>query len=112
MAKHSLVMGYLLRKNKNSKSTAYNRWFAFVDRMGVPSTRGLAQHMIEHGLVSNRAEVEGILVKLSECIPELVAQGYSVKLVGGGFMVYFQIILLCKHCSFLFFSYLCSSIKK
>lgn len=80
MAKHSLVMGYLLRKNKNSKSSAYNRWFAFVDRMGVLSTRGLAEHMIEHGLVSNRAEVESILTKLSECIPELVAQGYSVKL--------------------------------
>jgi len=80
MAKHSLVMGYLLRKNKNATSSAFNRWFAFVDRMGVLSTRGLAQHMIEHGLVSNRAEVESVLIKLSECIPELVAQGYSVKL--------------------------------
>ena len=80
MAKNSLVMGYILRKNKNEESSSYDRWFAFVDRMGVLSTRGLAEHMIEHGLVNNRSEVEGVLAKLSECIPELVAQGYSVKL--------------------------------
>ena len=80
MAKNSLIMGYILRKNKNEESSSFDRWFAFVDRMGVLSTRGLAEHMIEHGLVSNRSEVEGVLAKLSECIPELVAQGYSVKL--------------------------------
>ena len=80
MSKNSLVMGYVLRKNKPPESPVFNRWFAFVDRMGILSTRGLAEHMIGHGLVSNRAEVESILVKLSECIPELVAQGYGVKL--------------------------------
>jgi hypothetical protein len=40
--------------------------------------------MIEHGLVGNRADVESMLSKLSECIPELVAQGYGVKLDGIG----------------------------
>jgi len=77
---NTLVMGYVLRQNKNAKSSVVGRWFANVDRMGTLSTRGLAQHMIEHGLVSNRADVEGVLTKLSECIPELVAQGYGVKL--------------------------------
>ena len=77
-------MSYVLRKFKNARSSANNRWFAYVNRVGTLSTRGLAQHMIEHGLVSNRAEVESILVKLSECIPELVAQGYGVKLDGIG----------------------------
>ena len=84
MAENSLVMGYVLRKNKNFKSSSYERWFAFVDKMGTLSTRGLAEHMISHGLVSNRAEVESILIKLSECIPELVSQGYGVKLDGIG----------------------------
>ena len=69
-------MGYVL--------PVYNRWFARVDRPGTLSTRGLAQHMIEHGLVGNRADVESMLSKLSECIPELVAQGYGVKLDGIG----------------------------
>ena len=84
MSTNTLIMSYVLRKFKNARSSANNRWFAYVNRVGTLSTRGLAQHMIEHGLVSNRAEVESILVKLSECIPELVAQGYGVKLDGIG----------------------------
>ena len=80
MATNSLTMGYVLRKFKNARSSANNRWFAYVDNKGVLSTRGLAQHMKEHGVVGNRADIENILIRLSECIPELVAQGYSVKL--------------------------------
>ncbi len=80
MATNTLIMSYVLRKFKNARSSANNRWFAYVNRTGTLSTRGLAQHMIEHGLIANRAEVEAVLSKLSECIPELVAQGYGVKL--------------------------------
>ena len=79
-----MVMSYVLRKFKNSRSSVNNRWFAYVNRQGTLTTRGLAQHMIEHGLVGNRSEVESILTKLSECVPELVAQGYGVKLDGIG----------------------------
>ena len=84
MATNTLIMSYVLKKFKNARSSANNRWFAYVNKTGTLSTRGLAQHMIEHGLISNRAEVEAILTKLSECIPELVAQGYGVKLEGIG----------------------------
>ena len=84
MATNTLIMSYVLKKFKNARSSANNRWFAYVNKVGTLSTRGLAQHMIEHGLISNRAEVEAILTKLSECIPELVAQGYGVKLEGIG----------------------------
>ena len=87
-------MSYVLRKFKNARSAANNRWFAYVNRTGTLSTRGLAQHMIEHGLISNRAEVEAILIKLSECIPELVAQGYGVKLDGIG--IFYPVIANVK----------------
>ena len=80
MATNTLVMPYLLRQNTNPTSKVFNRWFAYVDRQGTLSTRGLAQHMIEHGLVADRSEVEQIITKLSECVPELVAMGYGVKL--------------------------------
>ena len=73
-------MGYVLKKNTNPTSRVVNRWFAYVDHQGTLTTRGLAQHMIEHGMVTNRGDVEAVLTKLSECIPELVAQGYGVKL--------------------------------
>lgn len=80
---NSLIMSYVLRKFKNARSSANNRWFAYVNKAGLLSTRGLAQHMIEHGM-TNKADVLAMLAKLSECIPELVAQGYSVKLDGIG----------------------------
>ena len=84
MATNTLIMSYVLRKFKNARSSANNRWFAYVNKAGTLSTRGLAQHMIEHGMIGNRAEVQAMLTKLSECIPELVAQGYGVKLEGIG----------------------------
>ena len=80
---NSLIMSYVLRKFKNARSSANNRWFAYVNKQGILTTRGLANHMIEHGMTS-KADVLAMLAKLSECIPELVAQGYSVKLDGIG----------------------------
>ena len=77
-------MGYILRKVTNPTSRVVNRWFAWVDNQGTLSTRALANHMIEHGMVANRAEVLAMLSKLAECITELVAQGYGVKLDGIG----------------------------
>ena len=84
MATNTLIMSYVLKKMMNVKSPVNNRWFAHVNRQGTLSTRGLADHMIEHGLVGNRGDVVAMLAKLSECIPELVAQGYGVKLDGIG----------------------------
>ena len=78
--KNTLTMGYVLKKITNPTSKVFNRWFAYVDHQGTLSTRGLAQHMIEHGMEGNRGDVEAVLAKISECIPELVAQGYGVKL--------------------------------
>ena len=86
-------MSYVLRKFKNARSSANNRWFAYVNRTGILSTRGLANHMIEHGMTS-KADVLAMLAKLSECIPELVAQGYSVKLDGIG--IFYPVIANVK----------------
>ena len=58
MATNTLIMSYVLNKFKNARSSANNRWFAYVNRVGTLSTRGLAQHMIEHGMIGNRAEVQ------------------------------------------------------
>ena len=76
-------MSYVLKQFNNDQSPVNGRWFAYVNRPGILSTRGLANHMVEHGM-TNKADVLAMLAKLSECIPELVAQGYSVKLDGIG----------------------------
>ena len=90
---NSLIMSYVLRKFKNARSSANNRWFAYVNKQGILTTRGLANHMIEHGMTS-KADVLAMLAKLSECIPELVAQGYSVKLDGIG--IFYPVIANVK----------------
>ena len=84
MATNNIQMVYDLAKNTSQRSSVYGRYFARVQRKSTLSTRGLAEHLIKHGVIANRADLEAILIKLSECIPELVAQGYGVKLDGLG----------------------------
>ena len=84
MATNNIEMVYDLAKNTSQRSSVYGRYFARVQHKSTLSTRGLAEHLMSHGIIGNRADLENILTKLSECIPELVAQGYGVKLDGLG----------------------------
>ena len=44
------------------------------------SLRGFAKHMTDHGSLYGRAIVEGVLMQITDCLPELVAQGVPVQL--------------------------------
>ena len=82
--KNSIVMVINARKNTNSKSEAFNKWYLYVRGINPLSTRALAEHIAGHGSIYTRDIVEGVLNKFSQCIPELVAQGVGVKLDGIG----------------------------
>ena len=84
MAINQIQMGVNFRKNINSKSAANGKYYAEVDRQKTLTTRGLAAHLKEHNCMVGRDAIQAVLVKLSECIPELVAQGVGVKLDGLG----------------------------
>ena len=43
-----------------------------------------ALHMTDHGSVYGRDLLEGVLIKITECLPELVSQGIPVQLGGLG----------------------------
>ena len=73
-----------LRANNNEKSDQFGRLYAELDRNRTLSLRGLAKHISEHGSIYTRDIVEGVLTKLCQCIPELLAQGQPVKLDGLG----------------------------
>ena len=73
-----------LRANNNEKSDQIGRLYAELDRNRTLSLRGLAKHISEHGSIYTRDIVEGVLTKLCQCIPELLAQGQPVKLDGLG----------------------------
>ena len=77
-------MAVNFRKNTNTRTTALGKYYAEVGRQKTLSTRGLAAHLKEHNCMVGRDAIVAVLVKLSECVPELVAQGVGVKLDGLG----------------------------
>ena len=74
------VLGVNVRKNTNMKSTAYGKYYPEVDAQPTLNIRGFAKHMIDHGSKYSRGDIENILSMVTECLPELVAQGISVEL--------------------------------
>ena len=80
MATQKIAMGINLRQNKIEGSTAYGKYYPEVDQQKTLSLRGFAQHMTDHGSIYGRAIVEGVLMQITECLPELVAQGVPVQL--------------------------------
>ena len=74
------VMGINLRKNKNSKNAGYGKYYPEVDMQKTLTIRGFAQHMIDHGSKYKRGDIENMLSMVTECLPELVAQGIPVQL--------------------------------
>ena len=80
MANEKIALGINLRKNKISTSTAFGKYYPEVDLQKTLSLRGFAEHMTAHGAKYKRAEVEGVLMQITECLPELLAQGVPVQL--------------------------------
>ena len=84
MTKNRIALKINFRKNGNMRSHSYGKYYPEVDRNETLSLRGLAQHIKDHGTIYTRDVIEGVLIKMSECIPELVSQGIGVKLDGLG----------------------------
>ena len=81
---NSVEMKVNLRKNTNEKSDQFGKYYAELERKRTLSLRGLAKHITDHGSIYTRDVVEGVLIKLTQCVPELLAQGQPVKLDGLG----------------------------
>ena len=84
MATNKIALKINYRKNNNLRSNAFGKYYPEVDRNETLSLRGLSEHIKNHGTLYTRDVIEGVLIKMSECIPELVAQGIGVKLNGLG----------------------------
>ena len=79
-----LKLPYVLRQNRSSNPRMTGKYYGRVWEKNLLDTRGLANHMVEHGIVRNNSKVYTILSKLQECLPELLSQGVGVKLNGLG----------------------------
>ena len=79
-----MKLPYVLRRNTSSNPRMSGKYYGRVWEKNLLDTRGLADHMVEHGIVRNNSKVYTILSKLQECIPELLSQGVGVKLGRAG----------------------------
>ena len=84
MAENNLKFPYVIRQDTSSNPRKSGKYYGRSYPKGLLDTRGLAEHMTEHGLVRNTGRVYSVLSKLCECLPELLAQGVGVKLDGLG----------------------------
>ena len=71
---------YCLQKCMNNKSSAYAKYYAKPVSQGTVNLDELAAHISDHGSVYTRDVVVGVMTKMVDCINELLAQGYKVKL--------------------------------
>ena len=84
MATNKIEMAVDLVKNTNQKSDYFGKYYGRAVRVSTLNTRGLSEHIAQHGSVWTIDIVEGILRELATCVPELVGQGVAVKLDGLG----------------------------
>ena len=80
MAKNTIAMEVNLRKNENQQNAGYGKYYLEVARKPTLSLKGFAQHMVDHGSIYSRDVIEGVLKKITQCLPELISQGVSVQL--------------------------------
>ena len=75
---------YEVKKNQNSKSTAFGKWFAQIKTLETLNTRRLAQHISEHGSIYTPDVVYGVLEKFRSCLLEMLLESKKVKIEGLG----------------------------
>ena len=80
MSTQKIALGINLRKNKSNIASVNGKYFPEVDVQKTLSLRGFAQHMIDHGSLYGRDVLEAVLIKITQCLPELVSQGVPVQL--------------------------------
>ena len=78
MAVNQIPISVAVRKNTNTKSPAYGKYYPVVLNDKTITTRALLEHIMSHGLGIPRSIVQAVLIQISECLSELLLQGHSV----------------------------------
>ena len=75
---------YEVKKNQNSSSTAFGKWYAQIRSLETMNTRKLASHISEHGSIYTPDVVYGVLEKFRSCLVEMLLESKKVKIEGLG----------------------------
>ena len=71
---------YVLKQNKNSKSAAYGKFFAYPVIEETITLDGLAEHMSSHNTPYSKGAIKGMLTDMVSCIKELLLEGKNLKI--------------------------------
>ena len=63
-----------IRKNTNANNPGYGKYYPKAVEKETISLRGLCKHMAEHNSIYGRDIIQGVLMKMSSCIVELLSQ--------------------------------------
>ena len=74
------MIKYVLKKNNNSHSSAYGKFYAHPVVEETIDLAGLARHMEEHSTGFSEAMCMGVLTAMVKCIKEQLLAGKNVKI--------------------------------
>ena len=75
---------YEVKRNLNSHSAAFGKWYAQIKNLETLNTRKLANHISEHGSIYTPDVVYGVLEKFRSCLVEMLLESKKVKIDGLG----------------------------
>ena len=71
---------YVLKQNKNSKSAAFGKYFAYPVIEETINLDDLAEHMSNHNTPYSKGAIKGMLTDMVGCIKDLLLEGKNVKI--------------------------------
>ena len=74
------MIKYVLKQNKNKKSLAFGKWYAFPVVEETMDFAELAKHMEEHNTGFTEAMCLGMMTAMVKCIKEQLLAGKNVKI--------------------------------
>lgn len=74
------MIKYVLKQNKNKKSLAFGKWYAFPMVEETMDLAELAKHMEEHNTGFTEAMCLGMMIAMVKCIKEQLLAGKNVKI--------------------------------
>lgn len=74
------MIRFNLKKNKNPKSTSYDKYFAYPHIDETVDLEGLSKHMASHNSPFSAGAIRGMLTDMVTCVKEILLEGKNVKI--------------------------------
>ena len=91
------MIKYVVKENKNKKSPAYGKWYAYPVVEETMNLAALAKHMEEHNTGFSEAMCLGMMTAMVKCIKEQLLAGKNVKI--DNLAIFSGVVLSALYCT-------------